>query len=95
MKTILVIAWADKTGIRNTGRLERFDGYNFRNEIERCWEGKALVYSSDMADKSRAAEHLNTMTEYPIRRLFSLPDSEDVLKIARTRILEQAEKQDE
>lgn len=93
MKTILIIAWADKTGIRQTGRLERFDGVNYRNEIERCWEAKACVYSSDVKDEARAVEHLNTMTDYPVRRLFALPDSDDVLKIARHRILAQAEKE--
>lgn len=43
MKTI-VIAWATKTAVKGTGRMERFDGVNYREAVELDWEGHAALW---------------------------------------------------
>ena len=44
MTKTIVIAWATKTAAKGTGRMERFDGVNYREQMELTWEGHAALW---------------------------------------------------
>lgn len=40
----IVIVWTDMDGLRDTGRVERFDGYNYRPVLERCLRARSVIW---------------------------------------------------
>ena len=86
MSKVLVIAWVENTGVRNTGRLRRIDGYNWGAETEACPEAKACVWSRDLADRPRAEAHAAANGAM----VLELEDTDDVLAVARATALKAA-----
>lgn len=89
MKETIVLAWVENTGLRDTGKVEQVDR-NWRPVFEVCSEAKACVFSSDLKDLDRAKEYVkhNEIAEGIGYYVFVLPDTEDVLKVAREKVLE-------
>lgn len=81
----IVIAWVDKSGMRDTGRIERRDG-NWFPVWEPCWAAKALVFSRRMDEKQRAKDHAKSIDSEFIRVLV-LDDTDDILERAKATIL--------
>lgn len=94
MKTI-VIAWAEMTGLRDTGKLERFDGYNYRPIFEPCLEARACVWLNQgcESDIERAQTYADgDLGDASIYRVYAYPLTEqNPLKRARQEILHEAE----
>ena len=88
---MIVVAWRDMQGIEPTGRMEKFDGYNYRKEFRAAAMAHAVVWSCDVtaaeAEKARAwvdKEHL----EADAIAVYVIPAAvEDPLAEARRRIL--------
>lgn len=87
MKAI-VLAWCDKTGMRDTGRVEKRD-CNWFPIFEPCWKPSAVVFSRDMNEKQRAVDFAATL-EAPIVRVLILDDTDTILTQGRRIIMELA-----
>lgn len=53
-KHCIVIAWTDMGGMRATGRMVRFDGYNYRPEFVPCLAPHAAVWLNAGTDEDAA-----------------------------------------
>lgn len=85
MKTTIVLARIENTGLRDTGRVEMKNA-NWFPVFETVPEAKALVYSSNVKELARAKEFAATEGY----QVFVLPDTGDVLSVAKAKILKGA-----
>lgn len=89
-RSCIVIAWGDWTGLRKTGRMERFDGYNYRPAFEPAPEGRACIWTLDGDEDSFQAANTYAATiqaAHPIVAVLRYPVSEeDPLGKARARM---------
>ncbi len=92
VKKVIVIAWADFSGARETGDFERFDGVNYRPKIERCLEGKAAIWSRSMDELEMAENHAKTCIDSAVKDVFVMDDTDDVISQAKQKILTIAQK---
>lgn len=85
---IIVIAWADMTGARNTGEYERFDGYNYRAKFAPEPKGYACTWTlGGTEDDLKSAEAYlakDITPNHPFSAVYTFPESVDEpLKEAR------------
>ena len=95
MKTI-VLARIEMTGVRETGRLVRFDGYNYRPETESTPEPNAMIWlnegtESDEAKASAFAQRegytvftFSTCEREPLesaKKLMTLKSSSNIIEV--------------
>jgi len=76
----IVVAWADWTGIRETGQYERFDGVNYRPQFEHAPQGSACVWALEggTAEIEAARTYAETLkADHPAVRVLCFPVSED------------------
>lgn len=78
---IIVIAWADMTGARNTGEYERFDGCNFRPKFAPEPKGYACTWTLDgtEADLANAEAYRakDLVGQSQFSAVYTFPESED------------------
>jgi hypothetical protein len=92
----VVVAWTDMTGMRPTGRLVKFDGYNTKPEFEPCEEPKAVMWvrKATADDIGRAHRHIaRELADMPRASVYTFPTTErDPLGRAKQLILAESGK---
>lgn len=84
----IVIAWTEMDGMRPTGRMVRFDGYNFKPEFETCSQAHAVIWLNRGTAEDRAkAEAYAATLNHPLVRVYNLATTtKDPLGVAKHRI---------
>ncbi len=86
---MILITWIDaEGGAEPTGRLIRPDGVNYAEELRRCPEAYAVVWSHEHTARRRidAEQHAHTL---PHGQVMELPNTVKALDIARAAAMEQ------
>lgn len=90
MKNVLILAWTEQTGLRDTGRLEQRDS-NWFPKMEVCTKACACVFSRDLSAnmRARASDYAAGTSQGAI--IIEMPDTEDCLDRARAFVLKESE----
>lgn len=90
MKQRLVLTWVDNTGVVLTGQYR--DRLRQHPETKSVPEAKAAMFGDDTPEmRQRIAKHIeDEARNYPWMGFFALPDTRDVLTVAKRMALESA-----
>ena len=84
-KTVIVLSWAENSGMRLTGKTVMRDS-NWFEETEACPKGFACVFSRDLTEFGRAIDYAKSMRQDTDKYNVSvslMDDTSDVLDRAR------------
>jgi len=76
----ITIAWVALDGARETGRFYRYDGVNYKRELELCPRAHAVIWlnSGDMTDVQKAEAHASSreLSDKELVKVYRLPMNE-------------------